>query len=195
LSNEWAVDQSFVSEYLSDVHTQQRRIASMTSEEGIGGDLRQSNAAITVNADEFAITKKSPCLSYVSHADDILLTCRVNEEAAHSDQRLVLLKSDQMTKTITRTWDALGMRGTCSDACEVSGHARQEQIVLEPFSNIATQSMIQDAPIISSNIWLSIAWDAFSKAKKVVRKSALKNDVQLPGSAKTLNSMQNKILK
>jgi len=192
--NEWASGQPFFSDYLSEVHKQQRLIASMTSEEGIGGDLRQSNAAIALSDNEFSITKKSPCLSYVMQADDILLTCRVSEEAAHSDQRLVLLKSNQMNKEITRTWDAMGMRGTCSHACVVSGSGRQEQIVNEPFSTIATQSMIPDAHIIWSNIWLGIAIDAFAKAKKVVRKNALKTEGGVSGSARILNDMHNKIL-
>lgn len=192
--NQWATEQVFFSDYLSDVHKQQRLIASMTSEEGIGGDLRQSNAAIALNENNFSITKKSPCLSYVSQSDDILLTCRVNEEAAYSDQRLVLLKSDQMKKSIIREWDAMGMRGTCSHACEVSGQATQAQIIIEPFSIIATQCMIPDAHIIWSNIWLGISLDAFSKAKKVARKNALKNESQLTGAARTLNDMHNKIL-
>lgn len=192
--NEWTKDQTFFCDYLLELHQQQRLIASMTSEEGIGGDLRQSNAAIALSANDFSITKKSPCLSYVSQADDILLTCRVNDSAAHSDQRLVLLKSNQITKTITRTWNAMGMRGTCSHACEVSGQATQAQIINEPFATIATQSMIPDAHIIWSNIWLGIALDAFTKAKKVVRKNALKNEGQLSGAARTLNDMHNKLL-
>jgi acyl-CoA dehydrogenase len=192
--NEWARDDPFFPDYLKSIVQEQRLIASMTSEEGIGGDLRQSNAAVIVGDEFFSISKKSPCLSYVSHADDILLTCRASEDAAHADQRLVLLKSDQMNIIVTRTWDAMGMRGTCSHACEVSGEAKQEQIISEPFSTIATQTMIPDAHILWANIWLGIALDAFSKAKKVSRKHFLKNADQVPGSARTLSAMHNQIL-
>ncbi len=192
--NEWASEQSFFNDYLKGVHAEQRVIASMTSEEGIGGDLRQSNAAVAVDKETLSITKKSPCLSYVSQADDILLTCRASEDAPHSDQRLVLLKSDQMERTITRTWDAMGMRGTCSHACEVSGQARSEQIVEEPFANIATQTMIPDAHIIWAHVWLGLAQDAFAKAKKVSRKQFLKDSDKLPSSARSLSYMHNELL-
>ena len=192
--NEWASEQDFFADYLTLIVRDQRLIASMTSEEGIGGDLRQSNAAVVLDDSSFSITKKSPCLSYVSHADDILLTCRASEDSAHADQRLVLLTPDQMDIVITRTWDAMGMRGTCSHACEVSGKAKQEQIIAEPFSTIATQSMIPDAHIIWANIWLGIAQSAFAKAKKVSRKHFLKDADQVPGSARTLSNMHNQLL-
>ncbi len=192
--NEWARQQEFFSGYLQEIVLQQSLIASMTSEEGIGGDLRQSNAAISLNSDWFSISKKSPCLSYVSEADDILLTCRANEQASHSDQRLVLLKASQMDITITRRWDTLGMRGTCSHACEVVGKAHVEQMVSTPFATIATQSMIPDAHFIWSSIWLGIALDAFAKSRKVARKQFVKNTQQLPGSARILTEMHNGIL-
>ena len=192
--NEWAQEQDFFKNYLQAIVAEQRLIASMTSEEGIGGDLRQSNAAVSLENDLFTIMKKSPCLSYVSEADDILLTCRTNEQASHADQRLVLLKADQMQITVIRRWDAMGMRGTCSHACEVSGKASTEQIVTTPFATIATQTMIPDAHFIWSSIWLGIALDAFNKAKKVSRKHFVSNTDKVPGSARILSDMHNSII-
>ena len=192
--NEWAIKQSFFRDYLADVVKHQRLIASMTSEEGIGGDLRTSNAAIFLQDKLFSITKKSPCLSYVNEADDILLTCRVDEKASHADQRLVLLKKEQMAITITRNWDAMGMRGTCSHACEISGKASIEQIVQEPFATIATQTMIPDAHIIWANIWLGIALDAYQKARKVSRKQFMAESDSIPGSARILTDIYNQLL-
>jgi acyl-CoA dehydrogenase len=192
--NEWAIEQDFFRNYLQEIVSTQRLIASMTSEEGIGGDLRQSNAAVRLENNLFSISKKSPCLSYVSEADDILLTCRADEQSSHADQRLVLLKADQKKVIITRRWDAMGMRGTCSHACEVSGKASVEQIIDMPFATIATQSMIPDAHFIWSSIWLGIALDAFAKAKKVARKHFISNTDKIPGSARILSDMHNNIL-
>lgn len=192
--NRWGRDSEFFQAYLLNQHEQQRLIASMTSEEGIGGDLRQSQAAVHLHDSEFSIEKSSPCLSYVKEADDILLTCRASEQAAASDQRLLLLTGEQMQKNIKREWDAMGMRGTCSHACVIQGQAKAEQILETPFAAIANQGMIPDAHIIWANIWLGIAQDAFGKAKKVTRKQFLKDDSQLPGNARILNEMHNQIL-
>lgn len=192
--NRWATSQPYFADYLLLQHDEQRLIASMTSEEGIGGDLRHSQAAVMVNESEFSIEKSSPCLSYVNEADDILLTCRANEKAASSDQRLVLLKNNQMQKKIGRLWDAMGMRGTCSHACVVSGQANVEQIVETPFALIANQGMIPDAHLIWSSIWLGIAEDAYYKAKKVSRKQFLNDEGNVSGSARLQNEMQNLLL-
>lgn len=192
--NRWGRDSEFFQAYLSRQQEQQRLIASMTSEEGIGGDLRQSQAAVHLNDSEFTIEKSSPCLSYVNEADDILLTCRASEQAPASDQRLLLLTDEQMQKSIKHEWDAMGMRGTCSHACVIQGQAQTEQILETPFATIANQGMIPDAHIIWASIWLGIAQDAFSKAKKVSRKQFLKDDSQLPGSARILNEMYNLLL-
>ncbi len=192
--NRWASETSFFSDYLLKQHDEQRLIASMTSEEGIGGDLRHSQAAVMINAGEFSIEKSSPCLSYVNEADDILLTCRANEDAASSDQRLVLLQANQMKKNIGRQWDAMGMRGTCSHACVITGQAGIEQIVETPFAVIANQGMIPDAHLIWSSIWLGIAEDAYNKAKKVSRKQFISEEGTVSGSARLQNEMQNLLL-
>ncbi len=188
--NRWAQQQAFFQDYLQACVTHPRLIASMTSEEGLGGDLRQSHAALIAKDSLLQISKSSPCLSYVNEADDILLTCRVNEDAASSDQVLVLVNKNQASIEITREWNALGMRGTCSHACELSAEVESVQVVATPFEQIANQGMIPDAHLIWSAIWLGIAQDAFMKAKQVARKQFAYANGGVDGSARLLTKMR-----
>lgn len=183
---EWSDGSDFFREYLSSMLNRPVLIASMTSEEGIGGDLRHSNAALDVQSSVFKLEKSSPCLSYVKEADDILVTCRRDAAASHADQKLVLIRDQQMQREIKGVWNAMGMRGTCSHACQINAEAPITQILEQSFSDIATQTMIPDAHVIWSHIWLGIATDAFNKAKLATRKHFRTDDSQVPNSARKL---------
>ena len=48
--------------YLRDIVEEQRLVASVTSEEGIGGNLRNSITAVEIDGDRFRLVKESTCL-------------------------------------------------------------------------------------------------------------------------------------
>src|SRR5204863_1275206 len=59
-----AQQSAYFRDYLKQVVDQQRLIASATTELGVGGDLRSSLCAVTVEGDAFRLTKKAPVISY-----------------------------------------------------------------------------------------------------------------------------------
>ncbi len=159
--------------YLADVASEQRLIASVTSEVGTGGDMGRSVAAV-VPGDDGACTfeKQAPTVSYGRHADDLFTTLRRSPDAEPGDQVVVLTRSGQATLEQTGTWDPLGMRGTCSPGFIVSAGFSPEQVLPTPFPRVASESMVPISHILWSHLWLGIAGDAFERARSFVRVAA-----------------------
>ena len=78
-----------LAEYLTRAAREQHLIASVTSEDGIGGSLRTSRTAILPVSDGIRLTKRAPTVSYAEAADSFLVTARRDAEAAGGDQVLV----------------------------------------------------------------------------------------------------------
>lgn len=177
-------------DYLRSVVAEQRLVASVTSEEGIGGNIRTSASAAEIDGGRFKLTKHSTCLSYGAEADDLLITCRKSPDAAASSQVLVLAMRGDFTLERLGVWDSMGMRGTCSPPFAVSVEANTWQIFERSFAEIATRTMVPDTHYIWSNVWLGIASDAASRARVVVQGRARKNPTILPESAKDLAELE-----
>jgi acyl-CoA dehydrogenase len=165
---------SWFEQYLRDQASEQRLIASVTSEVGTGGDMGRSIAAvIDVDADTVRFEKQAPTVSYGAYADDLLTTLRRSETAEPGDQVMALSSQEQTELEPTGTWDVLGMRGTCSPGCVVSAtFPRRQVMATTPFSRVAAESMVPISHILWSHLWLGIAEDAFDRARSFVRASA-----------------------
>lgn len=181
---------NLLEDYLRSLVKQQRLVGSVTSEEGIGGNLRNSIAAVEAYADRFTLTKHSTCLSYGAYADDLLITCRKNKDSAASDQVVVLALKDDLTLEQQGEWDAMGMRGTCSPPFNVKVDANINQVFKPEFAVIAERTMVPDTHYIWSTIWLGIACDAASRARALVQSRARKNPSQLPENARELAQLK-----
>jgi len=179
-----------IEDYLRSVVEQQRLVGSVTSEEGVGGNLRNSITAVEADGDRFKLTKHSTCLSYGTQADDLLITCRKNKDAAASDQVVVLATKDDFTLEQLGEWDAMGMRGTCSPPFTVKVEANMWQVFEPDFAAIAARTMVPDTHYIWSNIWLGIACDAAARARALVQKRAHKDLSQLPENARELAQLE-----
>lgn len=177
-------------DYLRNLVKQQRLVGSVTSEVGIGGNLRNSIAAIEPEGDRFTLTKQSTCLSYGAYADDLLITCRKNKDAAASDQVVVLALKEDLTLEQTGVWDAMGMRGTCSPPFSVKVEAENWKILEPDFAHIAARTMVPDTHYIWSSIWLGIACDAAARARAFVQSKARKNPSVLPENARELAQLE-----
>lgn len=172
-----------LSHYLERLVKEQRLIASMTSEIGTGGELRQSiafaelvdGAQSTEVEAMIRFRKSSPTISYVEHADDLLVSLRRNEEAAASDQVLALaLKDDYLVEDVGE-WNTLGMRGTCSPPAKVQAQIRPWQILPTPFRVLATTAMVPASHILWAALWLGIALDAFDRARRLLQSRVRKD--------------------
>ncbi|MGH2908911.1 MAG: acyl-CoA dehydrogenase family protein [Solirubrobacteraceae bacterium] len=179
--------QPWFEEYLARLSSEQRLIASVTSEVGTGGDMGRSIAAVVGSGEgESSFEKQAPTVSYGAHADDLLTTVRRGPEAEPGDQVAVLTLRGQATLEATGTWDVLGMRGTCSPGATVRATFADEQILSEPFARIATESMVPVSHVLWSHLWLGIAEDAFDRGRAFVRAAAKRSPGVQPPAAQRL---------
>jgi acyl-CoA dehydrogenase len=168
-------DSAHFEQHLRRLVSDQRLIASATSEVGTGGDMSKSVAALTPvdGADGRArFEKQAPTVSYGGHADDLLTTLRAHPDAQPGEQVAVLHAANATELEQTGTWDPLGMRGTCSPGFIVRAEVGAEQALPAPFSTIATETMVPISHLLWAHVWLGIATDAFDRARAFVRAAA-----------------------
>lgn len=182
-------------DYMREVARDQLLLGSATTEGGIGGDLRNSICAVEVDGDRFRLTKQATCISYGREADAILATCRRSPEAAGSDQVMVVCKKGEYTLRQTVGWDTMGMRGTRSEGFELVAEGKAEQIFIQPFSEIAAQSMLAMAHIVWSATWYGIAADTVVKSQSYVRAEARKKPGVVPPGALRLAELTTSLQK
>jgi len=172
--------------YLQELVEKQLLIASITSEVGVWGDTRSSICELQRTGDGFRLDKDATTVSYGAHADDLLVTCRRNEEAPPSDQVLVLVRQGDYTLTQTTTWDTLGMRGTCSPGFKLTSRGGIDQVVPGSFADASAQTMVSYSHILWAGVWSGIASEAFGRASAYVRSEARKTPGTVPQAAHRL---------
>jgi acyl-CoA dehydrogenase len=172
--------------YLSDLAEQQLLIASVTSEVGIGGDMRSSACALEAGPRGYALTKDATTISYGEQADDLLVTTRRSPDAASSDQVLVLVRNADFTLERKSSWDTVGMRGTCSPSFRMTADVPADQVLPIAFADIASQTMVPVSHILWASTWLGIASDAVKRARTYVREQARRTPGVVPSSAMRL---------
>lgn len=189
-------DAAWFGDYLERLASEQRLIASVTSEVGTGGDMGRSIAAVTPAEDGSGgctFEKQAPTVSYGAYADDLFVTLRRTPEAEQSDQVVALVHSEQTTLEQTGTWDPLGMRGTCSPGFVVSARFQPEQVLSAPFSRVMAESLVPVTHILWSHLWLGIAADAFDRARAFVRAAAKQKPGQTPPTALRLSHLMSEL--
>ncbi len=164
--------QAFLRSYLQTVSAAQNVIASVTSEVGVGGEMRTSLCGVERKGDRFALVKDASTISYGAQADDLLVTARRATDAPNSDQVLVLVRKADYTLEKKGAWDALGMRGTCSPPFKMSSEGHGDQILATPFADIASHTMVPFSHILWASCWLGIATAAVGRARAFVRTQA-----------------------
>ncbi|MEM5292755.1 acyl-CoA dehydrogenase family protein [Burkholderia sp. JPY481] len=157
---------------LSQLAEQQWLLASATSEETIGGNMRTSACSVELDGARFRIEKLAPTISYGAHADGILVTARRTAEAAASDQVLIVALRAETQLERRGGWDAMGMRGTCSEGFRLIATGLAEQILATPFADIADQTMLPVSHTLWASVWTGIAIDAVNRAKAFFRAQA-----------------------
>ncbi len=176
----------FFERYLKELAAKQYLIASVTSEVGIGGEMRTSICAVEKSGDRFKLDKDASTISYGEHADDLLVTARAAPDATPNDQALVLVSKPDYSLERTGAWDTLGMRGTCSPPFKMRSTGSAERILPAPFADIASQTMVPFSHILWASCWLGISTAAVSKARAFVRNQARSKPGQTPPSAMRL---------
>jgi acyl-CoA dehydrogenase len=180
----------FFADYLRQAAEHQWLVASGTSEVGVGGDMRSSVASLQATGDRVRLEKNCSVLSYGQTADAILITARRTPESPANDQALVLIRKDQYQLEQLGVWDTLGMRGTCSPPFKVTADVASVQVLPDPFSEIASLTMVPYSHVSWSSGWLGIASDAVSIARQMLRKDARKRPGHVPfGSGRLVDAV------
>lgn len=172
--------------FLSRVAGQQLLLASATTEAGSGGDVRRSQCTVIRHGDQIALGKAGCVISYAQFADAILMTARRTPESAEFDQVLLVAERGQCRLEQTSRWDALGMRGTCSDGYALEIAADAAQVLHAPYAEVAAQTMLPVSHITWAALWLGIATAACSRARAVLRRRSVPGASTPPAGAARL---------
>lgn len=176
-------DVPWVRQTIARMIDEQWLLASATSEETIGGNMRNSACAVELVDGAFSIEKLAPTISYGAHADCILVTARRCADASPSDQVLIVAPRETLVLEKRGGWDALGMRGTCSESFRLNATGRAEQILAIPFAQIADQIMLPVSHTLWAAVWVGITSDAVNRAHQFFRAQARGKPGVLPPSA------------
>ncbi|MEH3106040.1 MAG: acyl-CoA/acyl-ACP dehydrogenase [Sphingomonas fennica] len=169
---------------------EQLLVASVTSEVGIGGDMRSSTCAVAVADGRFTLEKAAPTISYARYADAFFVTARAHADAPASDQVLVTVLRADTTLDHTGEWDALGLRGTCSEAFRFVGTGLAAQVMPTSFADIAGATMVPVSHLLWAAAWTGIAVDATARARRFLRERARRTPgVVPPGAARLTQSV------
>jgi acyl-CoA dehydrogenase len=172
--------------YLRELAEKELLLASATTEIGIGGDIRSSSCAVERQDSRFHLEKQAPVISYGAHADGILATARASADSVASDQVLVLCRKENTTLTELSGWDTLGFRGTCSLGFGLAADGPGDEVLGQPFADIATRTMLPTSHIVWGSVWLGIATEAVSIARSFIRNEARKSPGRAPTAATRL---------
>jgi len=185
---------SWFESYLREISSEQRLIASVTSEIGTGGDMGRSIAAVTAGVDgALSFEKQAPTVSYGAHSDDLLTTVRRSEQAEPGDQVLVLSRTSETELEPAGTWDTIGMRGTCSPGFVVRARFAGEQVLAAPFATVMNESIVPLSHILWSFVWLGIATDAFERGRAFVRAAARRKPGEPVPAAHSLSRVMSEL--
>lgn len=181
-----AIHQPWHRAFLERLCREQLLLASATSEVDIGGGLRTSICAVERQNGRFRVEKKASAVSYAEAADALMLTARAHPEAVAGDQALVVLEGEGLRLHPRESWDAMGMRGTCSGAYLVEGEGAEAQIFETSFGDVAAQSMVPVSHMLWGSVWTGVAGDAVLRARACLRSRMKAGANDLPNGAQRL---------
>lgn len=184
------LDQPWQRAFAQRIATENLLIASITSEVGIGGDMRSSVCAVECADGRFLLEKQAPTVSYGDHADVFFVTARAHAAAPASDQVLIVVPRSDATFTATGGWDALGMRGTCTVGFTFRAEGNVEQIIAVPFADIAAEAMVPASHLMWGGVWTGIAVEALTRARAFMRAAARRQPgAPHPGAARLMHGV------
>ncbi|WP_050526599.1 acyl-CoA dehydrogenase family protein [Pseudorhodobacter aquimaris] len=114
------------------------------------------------------ITKSSPNISYINHADLILVTANGTDTSGRKRQRLVAAKVDRDAFISAHETKMLGMRGILNAPWDFTVRFGNEAIFDEDFAVIARSTMTPAIQILWAALWSGIADHALGKARNFI---------------------------
>jgi acyl-CoA dehydrogenase len=178
-----AVESPWHQRLLRRVASDQLLLASSTTENQTGGDVRTSTCSVVKDGTRFTLEKNATVMSYGAEADGVLTTARRAPDSPPSDQVLVAFLKDDYELEHIVDWNVLGMRGTCSTGFTLRGNGLAEQVVPGPYDRIHAESMVPVAHLTWSAVWTGVAAGAVGRAQRFVRNAARRGGQNPPGAA------------
>jgi len=163
---------------------EQLLLASSTTEGQGGGNIRSSEAPIEpLEGNRIALERKATVISYGAYADGVVTLARRAKDATSSDQVLVALLKSDYTLTKLQGWNALGMRGTCSEGYVLKANFASDQVLPEAYETIHARTMVPSAHLLWGSVWTGIAASATARAQAFIRNAMRHSNGQLPPGA------------
>jgi len=169
--------------YLRRIGKEQILIASSTTEGQSGANLRSSASPIVWSGDRISLSRAATVISYGKDADAIVSTARKSEDSVPTDQVLALFFKNDYRLERTGKWDALGMRGTCSEGFQLEASADREQVLSEPYERIHRHTMVPVTHLLWGACWAGVAAGAVERAQMFIRTVARAAKGTLPPGA------------
>ena len=152
-------------------------IASGTSEKGPGGDILTSLCEVEdAPAGQLQITKESPNISYIDHADLILVTAMSTNDKGRRTQVLVAAKVDRDHFSAPFQASFLGMSGILNCPWKFTVTYPPEATFDASFATIARQTMTPTIQVLWAALWSGIAHHALAKAREFVARELAPDD-------------------
>jgi acyl-CoA dehydrogenase len=168
---------------LAEIASKQLLIANAYSEVGIGGDVGRSICAVESTDEGMRLEKQALAISYGEYADLIVATARQTPDSEQTDQVQVICRRGAFALEQTSSWDATGLRGTCSNGFRLVASVEADMIYPVPFAVVASNGGIQATTILLSAAWVGLAEAAAAKAHSYVRAAARRSIGTVPPAA------------
>jgi len=168
---------------LGEIASEQLLIANANSEVGIGGDVGRSICALEPTDGGVRLEKQALAISYGEYADALVATARRTPDSEQTDQVQVVCRRGDFTLEQTSSWDATGLRGTCSNGFSLVASVEEGMIYPVPFAVVAGNGGIQASTILLSSAWVGVAEAAAAKAHEYVRAAARRSIGTVPPAA------------
>jgi acyl-CoA dehydrogenase len=174
---------------LRRVSAEQLLLASSTTEGGAGGNIRSSEAPVVYTDGRISLDRQGSVISYGSYADIIVSLARRAVDASNSDQVLIAFPKSEYSLTRLQGWNAMGMRGTCSEGYALKASCSAELIVPESYSVIHPFTMVPTAHLLWGSVWTGVAAGAVTRAQAFIRAATRKANGQMPPGAPQFTKM------
>ena len=180
---------------LGEIASERLLIANANSEVGIGGDVGRSSCALEPTDNGLRLEKEALAISYGEYADAVVATARRSPDSEPTDQVQVVCRRPNFTLEQTSSWDAIGLRGTCSNGFRLVADVEEGMIYPVPFAVVAANGGIQASTILLSSAWVGLAEASAAKAHEFVRAAARRNIGTVPPAAGPLAALATELQK
>jgi acyl-CoA dehydrogenase len=186
---------------LKQIAAEQLLVASATTERAVSGSVRTSVCCVTRTGESgvqlgegsVELVKEASIISYARAADAILVTARRALNAAPTDQVLVAIVKDDYSLEATNQWDTLGFRGTESAGFVLRATAPAEYVFDDPFADISRRTMLPVSHLVWAYLWVGLAAEAVSRARRLLRQEARKQPGVTPPMAPGVGDLVNRL--